>query len=116
VLDRDQWVEKDLKDLYNWSLEQDNYNFALSNPKFEFWLLLHFEDGDNITSSDCCSNRLKKYMPYYEKEIKSNIITLTNIAEACNRAKLRDNPPCSDWPKSNGSTIYRLVERILNSQ
>lgn len=43
VVDKDQWTEEQLRQLHQWSLQQANYGFALSNPKFEYWLLLHFE-------------------------------------------------------------------------
>jgi hypothetical protein len=43
--------------------------FALSNPKFEYWLLLHFNDGTGIASSRDCSDRLKRHLPGYDKGI-----------------------------------------------
>ena len=59
VVDKDKWTDDQLAQLHAWSQEADNYGFALSNPKFEYWLLLHFEPGTNIGSSRECSNRLK---------------------------------------------------------
>ena len=51
VVDKDQWTDEQLTQLHQWSLQQENYGFALSNPKFEYWLLLHFEDGTGIILS-----------------------------------------------------------------
>jgi hypothetical protein len=34
---------------------------------------------------------------------------------AVRRARRRDNPPCDDWPRSTGTTVYKLVENILKS-
>lgn len=31
-----------------WLKGASNRGFALSNPKFEYWLLLHFEDGAGV--------------------------------------------------------------------
>ena len=59
IVDKDQWTDEHLYLLHAWSQEHENYGFALSNPKFEYWLLLHFEDGEKISSSSACSNRLK---------------------------------------------------------
>ncbi len=42
---KDEWTDDQLSQLNEWAQGADNYGFALSNPKFEFWLLLHFEDG-----------------------------------------------------------------------
>ena len=116
VVDKDQWTNEHLCQLYEWSQQSDNYGFALSNPKFEFWLLLHFEDGAGISNSKDCSNKLKKYLPSYDKGIDVKKISDEMIEQAIKRARLRDNPPCSDWPRSIGTTVYKLVERILESR
>ncbi len=55
IADRDQWDENQLNQLYAWSTIQKNFGFALSNPKFEYWLLLHFEDASGIATSRECS-------------------------------------------------------------
>lgn len=114
VVDKDQWTDEQLALLHAWSLKRDNYGFALSNPKFEYWLLLHFEDGTGIKSSQDCSDRLKRYIPGYNKGIDSRKITRKRIDEAIRRARLRDSSPCADWPRSfGGTTVYKLVESIL---
>src|SRR5258708_7347426 len=45
VVDKDDWAEDQLQELQQWAKKNINYGFALSNPNFEYWLLLHFEDG-----------------------------------------------------------------------
>ena len=116
VVDKDQWKDEQLMELHTWSQGADNYGFALSNPRFEYWLLLHFEDGTRIGSSRECSSRLKKHLPDYDKNIDVRKIKPEMIEEAIRRAKVRDNPPCADWPRKLGSTtVYKLVENILNS-
>jgi hypothetical protein len=114
VVDKDQWTDIQLAQLYDWSQKQENYGFALSNPKFEYWLLLHFEDGTGILNSHGCSDRLRRYLPDYDKNINSRKITKEMITDAIRRARLRDNPPCTDWPRANGTTVYRLVEKIIS--
>lgn len=113
VVDKDQWTEEQLTKLHAWSQEHNNYGFALSNPKFEYWLLLHFEDGANISSARECSQRLNRYLPDYQKAIDTRKITQDMIDAAIRRAKGRDNPPCLDWPRSTGTTVYRLVAKLL---
>ena len=117
VVDKDQWQDEQLAQLHTWSQDADNYGFALSNPKFEYWLLLHFEDGTNIGSSSECSSRLKRYLPAYDKGLDARNITPDMIEDAIRRAKARDNPPCVDWPRTFGSTtVYKLVENILSER
>lgn len=117
VVDKDCWTENQLEKLYQWSQQADNYGFALSNPKFEYWLLLHFEDGNAIASTQDCSSRLAKYLPEYNKGIDPHKFPRQNILEAIDRAKMRDNPPCEDWPRDIGkTTVYRLVKNILGEE
>lgn len=115
VVDKDQWTDAQLSQLHRWSQQNSNYGFALSNPKFEFWLLLHFEDGQGVTSSQMCTQKLKRYLPDYDKGIDVRKISDSMIENAIDRARKRDCPPCSDWPHNTGSTVYRLVENILES-
>ena len=117
VVDKDQWTDEQLAQLHTWSQSADNYGFALSNPKFEYWLLLHFEDGTNIGSSSECSARLKRHLPDYDKGLDIRKITPDMIEEAIRRAKIRDSPPCEDWPRTFGrTTVYKLVENILSER
>ncbi|GAB4223777.1 MAG: RloB family protein [Gammaproteobacteria bacterium] len=115
VIDRDEWTEQQLTNLHTWSTRCDNYGFALSNPKFEYWLLLHFEDGNGIQSANDCSNKLKSYIKNYDKNIDIRKIQLEQIEQAIERAKQRDIPACTDWPRNIGTTVYKLVEKILNA-
>ncbi len=118
VVDRDGWGEQDLNKLYAWAQKRENYGFALSNPKFEYWLLLHFEDGNNIKSPENMDRRLQKYLPNYNKRIDASKFTRERIEEAIDRARKRDCcPRCADWPRvPYVSTVYRLVERMLPSR
>lgn len=115
VVDKDQWTEEQLSQLCQWSLKADNYRFALSNPKFEFWFLLHFEDGGGVSSSQVCSQKLERHLPDYDKGIDVRKITDAMIRDAIRRVRQRDNPPCDDWPRSTGTTVYKLVENILEA-
>jgi hypothetical protein len=93
-----------------------NYGFALSNPKFEYWLLLHFEDGKKVRSSRACIERLKRHVPNYDKGIEPHKYSEEAIKKAIARAEARDTPRCNDWPRKMGcTTVYRLVQGILDS-
>jgi hypothetical protein len=114
VIDKDDWTEDQLQALYSWSMEKENYGFALSNPNFEYWLLLHFEDGHGLTSVRDLDIRLRRFLPHYDKGIISQKLTDVRINSAVERAQLRDNPPCTDWPRNFGvSTVYKLVRNII---
>ena len=116
VADKDQWSDDQLRLLFNWSLKADNFDFALSNPKFEYWLLLHFDDGDGIRTPRECDERPSRYLPDYDKTIDHKKFNQSGIDDAIRRARARDTPPCHDWPRLAGSTVYRLVQSILDCQ
>lgn len=114
IVDKDQWKNNDLELLYAWSQSDTYKNLAVSNPQFEYWLLLHFEGGKKINSKSACLSRLRKYMPDYDKsKIPEDKFTVTRVKSAIKRAKSQDSPPCSKWPVETGTTVYRMVERIL---
>ena len=117
VVDRDTWSEEDLLQLHEWSQGASNRGFALSNPKFEYWLLLHFEDGTELGTPRALSRRLRRHLPNYDKGVDARNVTKAMIREAVCRAKGRDSPPCTDWPRQPWrTTVYRLVYNILRSQ
>lgn len=116
VCDKDQWTDEQLLQLYGWSQKKANYCFALSNPNFEYWLLLHFEEGYGVSNARDCSERLKRYLPDYDKNLDTRKISHSMVMDAVRRAMQRDNPQCIDWPRTIGTTVYKLVERILEEQ
>ncbi len=52
-------------------------------------------------------------MTKYDERIRCSQINLASINMAVKRAQKQDNPPCDTWPTTTGTTVYRLVERIL---
>ena len=115
VIDKDRWTEPQLVELYTWSQEKKNYEVALSNPKFEYWLLLHFENIDGNLTSTQCTNKLRRHLPQYDKRLECSKITRSRIQKAVQQARQQDNPPCDSWPQTTGTTVYRLVERIISA-
>jgi hypothetical protein len=114
VADKDNNDESDLTDV-NSKCMRKGYHLAVSNPCFEYWLLLHFEEGNDLSGIPECRKRLKRHLPHYEKShIEINKIE-PKIPDAIRRAEVKDRPPCTDWPRSNGSTVYKLVEKLMNS-
>ena len=110
VVDRDDWPEKDIDALYAWSQKSKQYGFALSNPDFEFWLLLHLEKVNPPFAN--CKHLLQRHIPDYDKGIKTDLFR-DKVDQAVDQARARDNPPCKDWPRCPGvTTVYRLVEYI----
>jgi len=116
VIDKDNRSDTELDHVIEWSLSNDQNRTAISNPAFEIWLLMHFENASGIETIRQCITRLKRHLPTYNKDNKHvdiNRITDKHISSAIKRARERDNPPCSKWPTSPGTTVYKLVKSIM---
>ena len=115
VVDRDDWLEEHLQELHKWSIRELNRGMALSNPKFEYWLLLHFEDGFKIQTASQIDVKLKQYLPNYKKNLDTRNFSQHMVEQAIVRARTKDQPPSKDWPRSVGTTVYKLVDKIIRS-
>lgn len=118
VVDKDKWSDTQLQQLHQWVQKRKGpvkRGLAVSNPKFELWLLLHFEDVAGKCPGHECTNRLKKHIPGYGKHISCKAFPLSSITAAIYRAKRIDQPPVSDWPKQTGTTVYRLIEALIQT-
>ena len=91
MVDKDDWTDTQLHPLAEWAESKEAFGLALSNPNFEYWLLLHFEDGNKVNNSQKCNVRLKKALPKYEKRIDIRKYNDSNIRQATERARRRDH-------------------------
>lgn len=119
VIDRDEWPEAEIELCRNWAKEEKetpglHRGFSLSNPKFEFWLLLHFEDGTRHVTSKACYEALCSHLPNYRKSLNRADFNEENISAAIARAKsLLGSSDPADWPRELGkTTVFTLCEAI----
>jgi len=113
VLDCDQWTDGQLVGVCL-GCRTSGFALAVSNPQFEYWVLLHFENGSGISSSRDCIQRLMRYLPHFSKTHLEVEKLKSGISDAIRRAEEKDRPPCEDWPRINGSTVYRLVKKLTS--
>ena len=113
VLDRDDWAETEITKLENWVKNNQSSDvckgMALSNPKFEFWLLLHFEEGNGAETARSCMKRLKNYIPGYDKHLFGLGQSLSKhelknmVPVAIQRARKRwGSGDIECWPRQKG--------------
>lgn len=86
---------------------------AVSNPCFELWALLHFQDQTAHIDRRKLRRLCKKYMPQYDKELPSAILVELR-SQAKGRAAQLDQ-----WHENRGTIganpstgVYRLVAEI----
>ena len=118
VIDRDKWTEKMLAEVAR-ATEQRGYLLAASNPCFEIWLLLHFEDVAGSTAQ-----RQNELLENDEQLLKTEISSrmqpnvdyidhfLPHTQTAIKRARALDTHPRARWPNGLGTRVYRLVESL----
>ena len=93
---------------------QEEFDLAISNPAFEFWYLLHFQDTDRpFENASVCIEVLKKEgIPDYDKGCCVLPILYEHTDTAIQRAtRILENSPDQDTEFPNPSTrVFRLVE------
>ncbi|OGQ94755.1 MAG: hypothetical protein A2521_16675 [Deltaproteobacteria bacterium RIFOXYD12_FULL_57_12] len=115
VIDRDNWTVAQLREVFT-GCRQHNFSLAVSNPCFEYWLLLHFEDGRAVFDARSCRVRLQRYLPEFDKGHVEISKLRPGVVAAIDRAAGKDRPSCRDWPRTTGSTVYRLVRKLQGTQ
>jgi hypothetical protein len=96
------------------------YHLAVSNPCFEIWLLLHFEDLPKV-----CGVRAKELAENKDGLLKSIVARycaakrdyidhfLSHTRAAIARAEVLDSKPGERWPSQLGTRVHRLVKQLI---
>jgi hypothetical protein len=100
---------------------QLKFKTAVSNPSFEYWLLLHFEwTVDTFPDGDAVCHRLRKHIPDYGKNTDSFLQTWELVPTAITHARrvFRERcpgdraHPCQCHPCTE---VYKLVESLKSA-
>ena len=128
VIDTDRW--KNIPSIIEACSELENMFVAVSNPCFEFWLLLHVKDIQEFNKEELelilKNQKISKNRNYVDTKIveivgsynKTNLNTdnfIPHIDEAVLRAKNLDQPQ-EEYPTKLGSHIYKLIEKLRKDE
>lgn len=114
VVDKDKWTAQQFEELLRWKQEPSKIfrGIALSNPKFELWLLAHFIDIPAKCGASECDRFLKQFQPGYDKHLNPRLYTSDAIRSAITRS--HDSCPDTLPPFGHtGTNVGVLVEHIL---
>jgi hypothetical protein len=124
VIDRDKqsWTKAELATVAR-QCAQKQFLLALSNPAFEFWLLLHLKDLNTYTAEEK-KELLENKGQYLKKELKLLLTGFNSsklnfddfwqlIPLAIQRAETLDTLPQDRWPNELGSRVYLLMKKIM---
>lgn len=91
-------------------------DLAASNPCFELWALLHFQEQSAFLTRQQARARLKRHLPRYQKELPFERLD-PHYQTAVGRGRELDRRcETAGCPGDNPSTgVYRLTESIRNS-
>lgn len=114
VIDKDCWTTQQFNELVQWQSEGAviKRGIALSNPKFELWLLAHFMELPSQCGSSECDRLLEQFHPGYKKHLDLDLYTIEAIKDAIRRSI----ESCRDVAipfEHTATSVGFLVERIL---
>ncbi|MBP6715088.1 MAG: RloB domain-containing protein [Aliarcobacter sp.] len=125
IIDKDRW--KNIPEIIQECKKQKNMFVAVSNPCFEFWILLHLKDVDTLTEQevlDILSNAKisshKRYLDNYLGNLLQDGYNKTNpkpdryfpyIDSAIIQAEKLDVEQ-EDYPTKIGSHVYKVMKKI----
>ena len=126
VIDLDRWRNRELSTVAA-QCQQKCYELAVSNPCFEFWLLLHVKSVSDYTEEElqefeenqyvspertCLEKELVNVLGSYNKARLNASAFLPFVDNAIQQAKVLDTHPEHRWPNCLGTRVYRLAESI----
>lgn len=100
--------------------EAEKFSCTLSNPCFEYWLLLHFSDSrapyarsGAKTAAQNCERDLKRYLPGYrkgERGLFQQLLPRLSEAKACAERVLKD--VCRTGEENPSTHVHLLVDYL----
>ncbi len=116
VLDTDAWIAGGYKEKFDFvcgEAKTKEIGLAVTNPCFEYWLLLHRVDPPiNTTKCEHADTQLREILGTYNKKNVKTDEFCPYFHLAVERARQHDPSPDKDWPESEGSHIYRIFDEI----
>lgn len=97
--------------------KNEGIKLAVSNPAFEYWFLLHFEETTkSFKDATALTRQLKKHIPKYEKSTDVFDFLQPATTDAIARSKrVLKNLPDKDERFPNPSThVHKLVEELID--
>jgi len=91
----------------------NSIKLALSNPCFELWLLLHFQDQSAHVERDASKSACRRHMPDYHKKVPFEVLYPLYEQAVKRAAALEKWQSENDRAGGNPSTkVHHLTERI----
>ena len=113
VVDVDTWAEVELSHLLAWAKRDARHHLAVSNPKFELFLVMHFERANGCTTPQMVDAALRRNWPRYSKRVGTTRFSLDEVRKAVENASMKRSG-CRDAIPAPGMTdVHMLVARLI---
>ena len=113
VVDVDEWPETEFDELLAWAESDSRHHLAISNPKFELFLVMHYEKGNGCTTSSKVDAALKRYLPRYDKRLSPTAFSKHEVMAAVENARSKREGCRSDVPDPGMTDAHLLVSRLI---
>lgn len=114
IVDVDEWGDEALAKLLTWAHQNPRFHLAISNPKFELFLVMHFEKGNGCTTPTKVDAALKRYLPRYDKRLRPTQFSMDEVVTAVENARARRVSCKEEIPTPGVTDAYKIVEYLLN--
>lgn len=114
VVDVDDWGEAEFAELLAWQEADDRHHLAVSNPKFELFLVMHFEKANGCTTPEKVDAALKKHLPRYDNRVPRTQFSAKQVCGAVENAKAKRAGCKGAVPAPGMTDVHLLVKRLLN--
>ena len=113
VVDVDEWDRREFEKLTAWAQADARHHIAISNPKFELFLVMHFEKGNGCTTAPKIDAALKRHMPDYDKRLRRGQFTASQVRAAAANARSKRASCESEIPDPGMTDAFLLVESLI---
>ncbi len=106
-------------------VRQKKLKLAVSNPCFEFWLLMHYVSIAEISDSEIelinqdgkkgCSAKIRSVFGSYNHANLDFEYLWRNVHRAIDRSSSIDQDKNEQWPKELGTTVYKVLQSVLEA-
>lgn len=115
VIDVDEWTDEQFACAIQWESSDPRHHLAISNPKFELFLLMYYCDAKGCTTPTDVDKRLKRYLPDYKKRLVHGLFSLDQVTEAASRSRGCDRAKLLGKDATAGTEVGGLISRLIDS-
>ena len=113
VMDVDEWTDSQIDAAVRWASEDRRHHLAVSNPRFELYLRLHFERGAGMSLARL-DDDLRRLMPDGFKRLRRGTFGREQVMTAMRASRSMGGNDGDTIPEVGTSSFHLLMESVLS--